>query len=68
MPPRINLRYTLVRGGVESSREERVTELGYLFDPNQCRFDGALCREKVMLDRWLERTFGVGSGGPRASQ
>ena len=65
MPPRINLRYTLVRGGVECSREERVTELGYLFDPNQCRFDGALCREKVMLDKWFKRTLGPGLAGWR---
>jgi hypothetical protein len=55
--PRIQLRYTLDRDGTTVSREERVTELGYLFDPNQCRFDGALCREKVMLAAWFERTF-----------
>ena len=61
--PRIQLRYTLDRDGTTVSREERVTELGYMFDPNRCRFDGAQCREKVMLGVWFERTF-AGASAP----
>jgi hypothetical protein len=61
--PRIQLRYTLDRDATTVTREERVTELGYLFDPNRCRFDGALCREKIMLTVWFERTF-AGASAP----
>jgi len=64
--PRIQLRYTLDRDGTSISREERVTELGYMFDPNRCRFDGAQCREKIMLALWFERTFaGASTPGVR---
>jgi hypothetical protein len=55
--PRFQIRYSLNRAGAEMSGEERVTELGYLFNPNRCRSDEPLCREKTVLADWFERTF-----------
>lgn len=53
--PRIHLRYKLTRGGVESTGEERISDLGYLRDPTRCRSGERLCYEKHMLDEWFAR-------------
>lgn len=53
--PRIQLRYTLVRGGVEFAGEERLTDLGYLQRLSTCRSAAGLCYEKRMVDEWFAR-------------
>ncbi len=55
--PEIDLRYVLVRAGVESSGVERVVDLGYLSNFNRCR-GRDLCYEKIMLEQWFARRFG----------
>lgn len=53
--PTMHLRYALTRGGVESTGEERVSDLGYLQDRWRCRSGERLCHEKQMLDEWFGR-------------
>lgn len=55
--PRIDVRYTLNRAGVESSGQERVTDPAYLNSVTRCRATGPLCYEKLMLDDWFMRRF-----------
>ena len=58
--PRIYLRYALTRGGIESTGEERISDLGYLRDRTRCRGAERLCHEKHMLDEWFERRVVMG--------
>lgn len=55
--PRVRLRYTLSRAGLESSGEERLVDLNYLRESSNCRTGEPLCREKRMLDEWFFRRF-----------
>lgn len=55
--PRIDVRYTFNREGVGSSRQERITDPGYLNNASRCRATGPLCYEKLMLDAWFVRRF-----------
>lgn len=55
--PQIDVRYTLSRGGVQSSGQERVTDPAYLNNATRCRAAGPLCYEKLMLDNWFMRRF-----------
>jgi hypothetical protein len=55
--PRIDVRYTLNRGGVQSSGQERITDQAYLDNAMRCRGAGPLCYEKLMLDDWFMRRF-----------
>lgn len=55
--PRIDVRYTLNRAGVESSGQERVTDPAYLNNVTRCRAMGPLCYERLMLDDWFMLRF-----------
>lgn len=53
--PSMHLRYALTRGGIESTGEERISDLGYLRDRTRCRISERLCHEKHLLDEWFGR-------------
>jgi len=54
--PRIELRYTLMRDGAQSTGEERITNLSYLRRfSTACRSTAGLCYEKRMVDQWFAR-------------
>lgn len=54
--PRIQLRYTLMRGDqLLSSAEERVSDLNYLMTVNRYPVGDRLRYEKAMLDDWFDR-------------
>jgi Protein of unknown function (DUF3016) len=53
--PRIRLRYTLLKDGVWSRGEERITDLGHLWGIDRCKAGNGLCRERKMIEEWLER-------------
>ncbi|MEW5882535.1 MAG: DUF3016 domain-containing protein [Pseudomonadota bacterium] len=55
--PRIHLKYTLTRAGVESAGEERLVDPNYLRESSFCRTGGTLCHEKLMLEEWFVRRF-----------
>lgn len=55
--PQIDVRYTMTRGGVEFSGQERITDPAYLKNAIRCRGTELLCYEKLMLDTWFERRF-----------
>lgn len=62
--PRIDVRFTLSRGGVDTFGQERVTDPAYLDSATRCRAVGPLCYEKLMLDDWFMRRF-AGEGTRR---
>lgn len=62
--PRIHLRYTLTRAGVESAGDDHVVDPNYLRKSSLCRTGESLCHEKLMLDEWFVRRF----ASPRQSQ
>jgi hypothetical protein len=65
-PPRIHLRYTLARAGVESAGEERLAGLNYLRQASRCRSGGPLCHERLLLDWWFaSRIVGEVAQQPR---
>lgn len=55
--PRIHVRYTLTRAGVETAGEDRLVDANYLRKSSACRTGESLCHEKMMLDEWLARRF-----------
>lgn len=63
--PRIHLRYTLTRAGVESSGEEHLAGMSYLRETSRCRTGGSLCHEKLLLDDWFSRRI-IGEVAQRA--
>lgn len=55
--PRIHVKYTLTRAGIESAGEDRLVDPNYLRESSLCRTGGSLCHEKLMLDQWFVHRF-----------
>jgi hypothetical protein len=55
--PRIHLKYTLTRAGVETAGEDSLVDPNYLRASSFCRTGGSLCHEKLMLGEWFVRRF-----------